>query len=79
MLQAPVIIFTISAIALLYYAYKNKNRRIERYYYKNHLLLFALLAFSQFLLLAGLFLNARYMINILGEIFFSHIKKKYFN
>lgn len=79
MLKAPFIIFTISAISLLYYAIKNDNRRIERYYYKNHLLLFALLAFVQFLLLAGLVLNARYMINLLGKLFFTHIKNKFFN
>lgn len=75
MLQAPIIIFTISAVTLLYYAYKNQNRRIERHYYNNNLLIFALLAFTQFLLLAGLFLNARYMINIVA----SYIKNKYFN
>lgn len=79
MWKAPIIIFTISAISLLYYAYKNDNRRIERFYYKHNLLLFALLAFVQFLLIAGLFLNVRYMINILGEVFFKHIKNKYFS
>lgn len=79
MLKGPIIIFVISAISLLYYAYKNDNRRIERFYYKNHLLLFALLAFVQFLLLAGLVLNVRFMFTLLSQVVFKHIKNKYFS
>lgn len=73
MISFCFLIFALSGLTLLYYFYHNKNRKIERYYYKKQLLLFALLEFTQFILIVSVVMNARYIINKLFQFF-----KKYF-
>lgn len=71
-----MLIFAISGIILLYYLYHNKNRKIERFYFKHNLLLFALLQFVQFLLIVSVVMNARFIINILLKTFTKYYIKK---
>jgi hypothetical protein len=66
-----------SFIPLFYYYHHNKNRQIERYYFKEHKLLFALLTFINFLLIISIVLNLKFIIFKFGGIFINKLKAKY--
>lgn len=66
MLLESVILFMISGASFLYFFHQNKNRRIERFYFKENKLLYASLMFVNFILLVTMALNSRV---IMGELF----------
>ena len=51
----------VCAAVLTYFYFKNNNRSIERYYYKQNYTCFVILQISFFILLISLVLNIRYL------------------
>ena len=70
MIHSCLILVAVSGISLGYFLYLNKNRKIERYYYRENKLLFALLTFINFVLAITLVMNSRHMFSDFVKLFF---------
>lgn len=76
MILSCVIIFVFSGLVLLWFNYINKNRKIERWYYRNNLLLFALLEFCLFLLVVSVVMNGRFIFDVTAGFFAKNVFKR---
>ena len=72
------IFIIISAILpLLYYYYHNVDRKIERYFFRNHKHLFALLIFANFILIISFVLNCKFVLSEIWSILTKSISFKF--
>lgn len=74
MIHTCIFVAAVSGLALAYFFYYNKNRRVERFYYKHNKLLYALLMFACFLLAAGFVLNSRHLSSEFLKMFMMNFK-----
>lgn len=74
MMHTCIILTTVSGLALAYFFYHNKNRQMERHYYKNNKLAYALLMFTCFLLAAAFVLNSRHLSSEFLKMFMMNFK-----
>lgn len=70
-----LIIILLCAIGLVYFFYKNENRKIERYYFKHNKYLYALLAFINFILIIAIIANSRNIVMTLAKRSLAHLSK----
>lgn len=69
MIHTCIIVIAISGLSLMYFFYNNKNHKIERYYYHENRLMFALLMFINFVLAVSLVMNSRHLITEVSKMF----------
>jgi hypothetical protein len=74
MIHSCLILVAVSGLSLGYFLYLNKNRKIERYYYRENKLLFALLTFINFILAITLVMNSRHLFSEFTKMFFMNFQ-----
>ncbi len=70
------IITVCAGLALLIFYFKNKDRRIERYFYNNKKELFLLLQLSYFILIVSFAFNSRFLMSKIFSIGTTYLKKR---
>lgn len=58
-----ILMVCFAGLVLIYFYYKNKNRKIERYLIRHKKLFYILLQISYFILITSIAFNCRYVIN----------------
>ena len=81
MFASSLILTAISGISILYFFHQNHNRKVERFYYRENKLLYALLMFVYFLLIVALVMNGRFVVTEVLMLTLAGFKpfKKYIN
>jgi hypothetical protein len=65
-----------AGITLLIFYFKNKDRRIERYFHKNNKELFLLLQLSYFILIVSFAYNSRFLMSKILSFGTTYLKKR---